>query len=44
MKHVIQINYIFWKEGPLLPRLLADSTVFVNNIQVRKPEIEYWKF
>jgi len=23
MKKVIRINYIFWKEGPLLPRLLV---------------------
>lgn len=23
MKSVIRINYIFWKEGPLLPRLLT---------------------
>jgi len=23
MKKVIRINYIFWKEGPLLPGLLA---------------------
>jgi hypothetical protein len=22
MKSIIRINYIFWKEGPLLPRLL----------------------
>jgi hypothetical protein len=25
MKNVIQINYIFWNEGPLLPRLLCKS-------------------
>jgi hypothetical protein len=25
MKSVIRIYYIFWKEGPLLPRLLAPS-------------------
>jgi hypothetical protein len=23
MKKNIRINYIFWKEGPLLPRLLS---------------------
>jgi hypothetical protein len=23
MKKILRINYIFWKEGPLLPRLLA---------------------
>jgi hypothetical protein len=25
MKSVIRINYIFWKEGPLLPRLLGSN-------------------
>gem|GEM_PF-6912339 len=25
MKRVIRINFIFWKEGPLLPRLLLES-------------------
>jgi hypothetical protein len=23
----IRINYIFWKQGPLLPRLLCDSKI-----------------
>jgi hypothetical protein len=27
MKKNIRINYIFWKEGPLLPRLLNGSNV-----------------
>ena len=25
MKKSIRINYIFWKEGPLLPRLYSES-------------------
>jgi hypothetical protein len=27
MKKRIRINYIFWKEGPLLPRLLKESKI-----------------
>jgi hypothetical protein len=27
MKKNIRINYIFWKQGPLLPRLLDESQV-----------------
>jgi hypothetical protein len=26
MKSVIRINYVFWKEGPLLPRLLFPNS------------------
>jgi hypothetical protein len=27
MKHVIRINYIFWKEGRLLPSILGDTII-----------------
>jgi len=27
MRPIIRINYIFWKEGPLLPGLLGDAAI-----------------
>lgn len=36
MKKVIRINYIFWKEGPLLPRLLRKSILNHSKSDVNK--------
>ena len=33
MKKRIRINYIFWKEGPLLPRLLASNQETTEDVE-----------
>lgn len=33
MKKRIRINYIFWKEGPLLPRLLTANRNPHNTVE-----------
>ncbi len=34
MKKRFRINYIFWKEGPLLPRLLTLNEYTTGNVEV----------